>query len=179
MPVQHTYGTDGATGGGFASLNGLQALFREERVDQRPDWSWQRRSAKTQRDRSAWVSLWSFGCKVAGQSADNGETAVVQRLNHGFEPFSCDGEGTQTKRFIRGITKNSGGTPISDVTVQAFVTADGRYVGQDVSRDDGTYTCGVETVAGTQHYLVAYKAGAPDIAGATVNTLTSTNVDGS
>ena len=63
--------------------------------------------------------------------------------------------------------------------MQGFVTATDAYVGQDVSRDDGTYLLGTETVAGVAHYLVAYKAGSPDIGGTTVNTLTSTNVDGS
>lgn len=179
MPAQLTFGTAGATGGGFAGYKGLQPLFREERLDVSPRWSWQRRSAKTWRDRIGFTSLWSFGCKVGGMSADASETAVTQRLGHGYEPHSCDGPGSQGNRFIRGITKNDSGVPISGCTVQAFVTAGDRYVGEDVSRDDGTYICPVNTVAGVQHYLVAYKPGSPDIAGTTVNTLTSTNVDGS
>lgn len=120
-------------------------------------------------------SGWSFGARVGGGDL---EGYAVVREARGYEPFSCDGAGTQTKRFIRGITKDADGNAISDVIVQGFVTSDDRYVGQDVSRTDGTYLLGTETVAGVQHYLVAYKPGSPDIGGTSVNTITSTNVDG-
>lgn len=179
MPVQHTYGTAGATGGGFAGYKGIQPLFREERLDTKPDWSWQRRSAKTWKDRNQWYSLWSYGCRVGnGHPGSDGASSRDISISDLFEPYSCDGEGTQTKRFIKGITKDSGGTAVANATVQAFVTSDDRYVGEAVSRLDGSYDLGVETVAGVQHYCVAYTVGAPDIAGTTVNTLTSTNVDG-
>lgn len=95
-----------------------------------------------------------------------------------FEPFSCDGEGASISKFIRGYTKDSSAVAIANATVQAFRTSDDFYLGQDVSRLDGSYTCPVDVVAGTACYLVAYKAGAPDIAGTTVNTITPTNVDG-
>ena len=102
-----------------------------------------------------------------------------------FEPYSCDGAGTQTLRFILGTCVDATETPVANATVQAFITVtdlNGHnvdvLVGEDVSRDDGTYTCGVQTIAGVQHRLVAYRPGSPDIAGTTVNTLTSTNVDG-
>lgn len=177
MPAQLTYGTAGATGGGFAGLKGLQPLFREERLDTRPDWSWQRRSAKTWQDKVRWESCWSWGCRISGGD-DLSYTPAGGEVGHGYEPFSCDGEGTQSKRFIRGVTKDADGNAISGVTVQGFVTATDAYVGEDVSRDDGTYLLGTETLAGVAHYLVAYKAGSPDIAGTTVNTITSTLVDG-
>jgi hypothetical protein len=95
-----------------------------------------------------------------------------------FEPYSCDGEGTQTKRFIRGTCVDSVDAPIANAIVQGFVTATDAFVGEVTAGEDGTYTLGTETVAGVAHYLVAYKAGSPDVAGTTVNTLTSTNVDG-
>lgn len=95
-----------------------------------------------------------------------------------FEPYSCDGEGTQTKRFIKGTVVDSSDVPQSGAIVQAFVTSNDRYVGEVQSREDGSYDLGVETLEGVQHYLVAYKPGSPDQAGTTVNTLTSTNVDG-
>jgi hypothetical protein len=77
------------------------------------------------------------------------------------------------------VTKDSVGTPVANAIVQGFVTSTDAYVGEVTSGEDGTYTLGTETVAGVAHYLVAYKAGSPDVAGTTVNTLTSTNVDGS
>lgn len=180
MPVQHTYGTVGATGGGFAGFRGLQPLFREERLDTRPDWSWQRRSAKTWLDRNAWYSLWSFGCRVAAGTPIGSDGAGWYDLSMKdlYEPYSCDGDGTQTKRFIKGITKDSVGATVANAIVQGFVTSTDAYVGEVTSGEDGTYTLGTETIPGVQHYLVAYKAGSPDIAGTTVNTLTSTNVDG-
>jgi len=178
MPAQLTYGTAGATGGGFAGFKGLQPLFIEGRLDTRPDWSWQRRSAKTWRDRNAWRSCWSWGCRVGGGD-DLSYSVGGLEVGHRYEPFSCDGEGTQTKRFIRGVTRDSVGATVANAIVQGFITSTDTYVGEVTSGADGTYTLGTETIAGVQHYLVAYKAGSPDIAGTTVNTLTSTNVDGS
>lgn len=177
MPAQLTYGTAGATGGGFAALKGLQPLFREERLDVRPDWSWQRRSAKTKMDKMRWESCWSWGCRVGG--GDDLSYAVQGgELGHGYEPFSCDGEGTQTKRFIRGVTNDADGNPLSGVIVQGFVTATDAYVGEVQSMTDGTYILGTETAAGTAHYLVAFLAGSPNRAAASDNTITPTNVDG-
>lgn len=95
-----------------------------------------------------------------------------------FEPYSCDGEGTQTKRFFRGTCLDSLSVVVANATVQAFVTATDAFAGEVQGNTDGTYTLGVEQASSTPHYLVAYKVGSPDIAGTTVNTLTPTNVDG-
>lgn len=180
MGVQLRYGTAGATGGGFSSRPGELQPSLDERWHE-PKWQWQCRGPKTWADKLRWRSCWSFGCRI-GYGAPSGNDGVSSCADisaaNPFEPFSCGGEGTQTKRFIRGVTKDSSGNAISDVIVQGFVTATDAYVGQDVSRTDGTYTLGTETIAGVQHYLVAYKPGSPDIGGTTVNTITSTNVDG-
>lgn len=178
MPAQLTYGTAGATGGGFSALKGLQPLFREERLDTRPDWSWQRRSAKTWRDRNAWESCWSWGCRVGGGD-DLSYSVLGIEVGNGYEPFSCDGEGTQTKRFIRGVTNDADGNPLSGVIVQGFVTATDAYVGEVQSLTDGSYILGTETAAGTAHYLVAFLAGTPNRAASSDNTIIPTNVDGS
>jgi hypothetical protein len=69
--------------------------------------------------------------------------------------------------------------PVANAIVQGYVTSTDAYVGEVQANNDGTYTLGTETLPGVAHYLVAYKPGSPDIAGTTVNTLTSTNVDGS
>jgi hypothetical protein len=140
------------------------------------------RGPRTWRDREKWVSLWptsrfAGGGDVGGQ----GYMPVGQGLGDSgaYEPFSCDGAGTQTKRFLRGLCVDASEVPVANATVQAFRTSDDFYAGEGVSLDDGTYYVGVQQAAATQHYLVAYKAGSPDIAGTTVNTLTPTNVDGS
>lgn len=178
MGVNLKFGTAGATGGGWSAQPGtLQPAFAE--MLHEPRWQWQSRAAKTRKDKQRWFSLWSFGCRAGG-----GAVLEYAPIGHDlqsidpFEPFSCDGEGTQTKRFIRGTVVDASDVPVANAIVQGFVTSTDAYVGQDVSRDDGTYLLGTETVPGVQHYLVAYKPGSPDTAGTTVNTLTSTNVDG-
>lgn len=174
------YGTAGATGGGWAGQPGtLQPAFSEAWHE--PRWNWQSRSPKTWKDRNCWYSLWSFGCRIGGGGVAGDDYAPINSSLAGkdlYEPYSCDGEGTQSMRFLKGITKDATGTPISGVIVQGFVTATDAYVGEVQSREDGSYDLGTQTAAGVQHYLVAYKPGSPDIAGTTVNTLTATNIDG-
>ena len=80
--------------------------------------------------------------------------------------------GTQSMLAIKGFCYASDGTtPISGVTVQIFVTATDTFLRDCVSAVDGAYEARTQMPAGTQHYLVAYKAGSPDVAGTTVNTL--------
>ena len=139
------------------------------------------RSPRTWKDPNRWYSLWSWGCRIGGgdlegYSTSGGSGGLASKDL--FEPYSCDGAGTQTKRFLRGTCVDSVDAPVANAIVQGFVTSTDAFVGEVTANTDGTYTLGTETVAGVQHYLVAYKAGSPDIAGTTVNTLTSTNVDG-
>jgi len=180
MGAQLKFGTVGATGGGFShqpgSLHPTYGEFWHE-----PKWSWQQRSPKTRKDPLAWISRWSFGCRVGGADPSGGEYAPVghdlQSVDL-FEPYSQDGDGGQGRNFLRGTCVDSVGTIVANATVQAFVTATDLYVGADTSREDGTYGVGVEQAKATPHYLVAYKPGSPDIFGTTVNTLLPTNVDG-
>lgn len=95
-----------------------------------------------------------------------------------FEPFNCIGGGTQTTKFIKGTCLDGSSAPVSGAVVQGFVTATDAFVGQTETAADGTYAVGTANLASTPHYLVAYKAGSPDIAGTTVNTLLPTNIDG-
>lgn len=179
MGCQLQYGTAGATGGGFSSQPGtLQPAFADT-LARLPVNDWQRRGPRSWKDRNQWYSLWSWGYRGGLGTADgDGESYRSLGSEDLYEPFSCDGPGTQSVRFIRGVTKDSVGTVVANAIVQGFVTSTDAYVGEVQSNLDGTYTLGTATVAGVPHYLVAYKAGSPDIAGTTVNTLTSTNVDG-
>jgi len=179
MGAQLNYGTAGATGGGFSAQSGsLQAALVERGHE--PRWSWQARSPKTWKDKMRWNSLWSWGARVCYGAPFGADGAASRDLSFTdlFEPFSCDGEGTQSKNFLRGTCKDSGGTPVANAIVQAFRTSDDAYAGEVQGNNDGTYLLGVEQSKATAHYLVAYKAGSPDIAGTTVNTLLPTNVDG-
>lgn len=180
MPGSISYATLATGHIGHSRMGSLNPLFdMESSILWDSKYNYQSRSIKSLKDKNKWVSLWprmKFG--NADQYAECVWSQDYGSKLEPYEPFSCDGEGTQTLRFINGICKDSTSTIVANATVQAFRTSDDLYVGQDVSREDGTYNCGVATVAGVQHYLVAYKAGSPDITGATVNTLTSTNVDG-
>lgn len=173
MGVQHNYGTAGATGGGFATLAGLQPYFDE--ANHEPRWSWQRRAPKTKADPNAWRSGWSFG---ASFGIGDFESDVVQTRFDTFEPFSCDGPGCQSLKFLKGTCRDVSNNPLSGVILQGFRTSDDAPVGIEVqSRADGSYD--LPTIYGAvPHYVVAYLPGSPDRAGTTVNTLTPTNVDG-
>jgi hypothetical protein len=95
-----------------------------------------------------------------------------------WSEWTRDGPGTSLSRFIRGTCVDESDVPVANAVVQVFRTSDDYYLGQDVSREDGTYIAPCDAAAGTQCYLVAYKPGSPDKAGTTVNTLTPTDVAG-
>lgn len=146
-----------------------------------PRFNYERREPKVRWDRNNWVSCWPRG-KLGGGTAGwgtDGYSPIGAEYNVGqFELFSCDGAGTSLSRFIRGTCVDTSEVAVANATVQVFRTSDDFYLGQDVSRDDGTYIAPADAPLGTQCYLVAYKAGSPDIAGTTVNTLTPTDVAG-
>lgn len=140
----------------------------------------QARSPKTMKDRNHWYSLWSYGCRVGGGTINGDEVPASGGISSRdlFEPYSMDGDGCQGRNFLRGTCKDSGGTAVANAIVQGFRTSDDLYLGEVQGNNDGTYVLGVEQLKAVTCYLVAYKAGSPDIAGTTVNTLTPTNVDG-
>lgn len=181
MGVRLVFGTAGATGGGFSAQPGtLQPSF-DDRLAILPVFDWQKRGIRTWKDRNNWYSLWSFGCRLSGGGVAGDDYAAINNslaVKDLFEPYSCDGEGTQSRNFIRGTCKDSVGTPIANAIVQGFVTATDAFVGEVQANTDGTYNLGTEQLKTTPHYLVAYKAGSPDVSGTTVNTLLPTNVDG-
>jgi hypothetical protein len=76
---------------------------------------------------------------------------------------------TRTPFLIFGVTKDSTSTPLAACTVQLFQTVGDVFVGELVSDASGNYAFTVSP--GIAYYIVAYKAGAPDVAGTTVNTL--------
>lgn len=180
MGCQWKYGTVGATGGGWSHQPGsLQAAFAEQTAE--PRWSWQQRSPKTWKDKNQWYSLWSWGCRVGGGDLEGyavggcGNTMASKDL---YEPYSCDGEGTQSRNFLKGMCVDGSDVAVANAIVQGYRTSDDLYVGEVQANEDGSYALGVEQARSTPHYLVAYKPGAPDIFGTTVNTLLPTNVDG-
>lgn len=178
MGAQVTYGSI-AVGAYYAHQRGShQPAFTDQ---YHPKWDrGNRRGPRTWKDPNRWYSLWSFGCRVASGNGSGGDGSSFYDLttHDMFEPYSCDGGGCSQNRFIRGTCVDVSDVPVANPIVQAFRTSDDAFMGEVQANTDGTYTVPVASVAGVQHYLVAYKAGSPDIAGTTVNTLTSTNVDG-
>src|SRR3954469_7696551 len=74
---------------------------------------------------------------------------------------------------LTGVTKDSSGAALGGCTVRVFRTADNSYIGATVSDAVGAYAFALPTGgAADQYFVVSYLAGAPDVAGTTLNTLT-------
>jgi hypothetical protein len=71
---------------------------------------------------------------------------------------------------IYGVTRDSGGTALASCTVNLFRTSDNAFIDRVVSGADGAYEFRSGSLT-TNYYVVAYKAGSPDVSGTTVNTL--------
>lgn len=179
MGCQTRYGTI-AIGAYMAHQPGThQIAFRDQYYPK-----WDRggsRGPRTWKDRNRWYSLWSYGCRV-GYGAPSGSDGVTSNKDLSsidlFEPFSCDGEGTQTLKFLKGLAVDTSDAPLSGVNLQAFRTSDDTFAGYEVqSRQDGSYDLATN-FPGVNHYIVAYLTGSPDRAGTTVNTLVPANIDG-
>lgn len=97
--------------------------------------------------------------------------------NEMFEPTELGNQGHQGRKFIMGQCQDSGGGGVSGAVVQGFRTSTDEYVGETTADSNGNYELGVP-YPGENHYLVAYRAGSPDLAGTTVNNLQGTNRDG-
>lgn len=177
MGVNLKYGSI-AVGAYYAHQHGsLQPSFSDQYYPK-----WDRGGARgpnTWKDKNRWVSLWPRGSFGGGNDGSNPYTPIGSDLGAvaQYEPYSCDGPGCQTVRFIKGICYDSDSVIVANAIVQGFRTVDDVYVGQDVSRLDGSYVLGTDNSTSVQHYLVAYKPGSPDIAGTTVNTLLPTEID--
>lgn len=72
-------------------------------------------------------------------------------------------------RTITGTTKDSTGNALAGCTVDLFTTVDDVKIATCISDAAGFYA--FDATAAGPYYLVAYKAGAPDVAGTSVNTL--------
>ena len=79
---------------------------------------------------------------------------------------------------IVGITRDSNGNPLAACTVQVYRTDTQQIVDQETSDANGNYMVqvpvGFSQAQPMTWYVVAYKAGSPDVAGTTVNTLQGT-----
>jgi hypothetical protein len=69
-----------------------------------------------------------------------------------------------------GVTRDQYGTPTGSCVVQLFRTSDDLFIMEVTSDSSGNFLL-QSWYTPDQHYIVAYKAGSPDIFGTTVNTL--------
>lgn len=74
-------------------------------------------------------------------------------------------------RNVAGVTQDSTGAPLGSCIVQLFRTVDDALIAETISDASGHYSFPVQN-DDALYYVVAYKAGGPDVAGTTVNTLT-------
>lgn len=75
----------------------------------------------------------------------------------------------QSNPVITGVTRDSAGNPLGTCIVDCFRTSDDQKMATTTSNASGAFT--IVAPGPGPFYLVAYKAGATDVAGTTVNTL--------
>lgn len=92
----------------------------------------------------------------------------IIRSGYRGSPFKSPSFATQGF-VVSGVTRDSSGAPLAGVTVDLFLSASDIKVDSVISDGAGAFTFGA--TAGP-YYIVAYLAGAPDVAGTSVNTLT-------
>lgn len=72
--------------------------------------------------------------------------------------------------FISGTTKDSSSVALPSCSVKLFRTSDDLLMETVTSDGSGNYSFS-SVGLGETYYVVAYKAGSPDVAGTTVNSL--------
>lgn len=96
-------------------------------------------------------------------------TDIVVMNNTGWNPALTSG----TKKIV-GITKDSTGVILGGCVVDLYETAFDVKIASTISDPaTGAYEFSGLT-SGLNFYVVAYKAGSPDVAGTTVNSLAAT-----
>lgn len=129
--------------------------------------------------RGAQFAPWSDGIIWPNSRMMGGDntaaTYLVGQDANSFNRFEgamnqADSNGNQSTLKIKGITRDSSGNPLGYVTVQVFRTSDDLFVSQMTS-DAGGYFEAPTPYPSTNHYLVCYKAGSPNVGGTSVDTL--------
>jgi hypothetical protein len=144
----------------------------------KPKWDYERRGRMAMLFRREWVARWPLG----GLIGTDGVTPMAHLgQNWGSGGFNFEswnvGNGSASQKVIKGTVLDAVSVPVANAIVQGFVTATDEFVGEVTAAIDGTYVLPTNKISTVAHYLVAYKAGSPDIAGTTVNTLLPTDID--
>jgi hypothetical protein len=118
--------------------------------------------------------LWTRTAMSSGQFADTFLSYSGQNIWDPSVRLMSESKAGQRRDQIIGITKDASGVALGNCAVDLFDTTSDVKVDSVVSDASGIYAATVVWMlpyAGQQLYAVAYKAGAPDVAGTTVNTL--------
>lgn len=126
---------------------------------------------------SAWYPIVAFTSpwwpRGAGLDASGG--GMLEAVGWALPTFYS---GAISKMAFIGVTRDAYGSILPSCITKLFKTTDGAYAGtKDVLLDQTTSdaTTGAYTLYTLYypdaHYIVAYKAGSPDVEGTTVNTL--------
>lgn len=142
----------------------------------RVDFSYRRRGESQYGARNRFVTLWPPSRMLSGDPSVP-MSGFVQDQNDRWSPYQRAARGNGTLKFIMGKCVDNAGTPVPNAIVQGFRTSNDQFLRETPADAFGNYEVGSEYL-GENHYLVAYKAGSPDIFGTTVNTLQPTNRDG-
>lgn len=139
-------------------------------------WDYRRRNEQSVTDPIGYTSGWPFGGFFLDPANSTGCDEIFgdDNLSNVFapwEPWRLGDKGYTRPYYIAGVVYDATNTPVAGASVESFITATDIKDGATVSGDDGTYQvpCYNRTAA---HYVSAYKAGSPDVAGNSVNTLT-------
>lgn len=118
-----------------------------------------------------WPTSRGVGGSLAAGISDDAASCGVWGVE-----LADDGGVRSGVKYI-GVTKDSTGTALAGATVSAYLTvpADMRTpaapVAASVVSDAGGYFEAVSPFPSTDHYIVAYKPGSPDVAGTSKNNL--------
>lgn len=119
-------------------------------------------------------ALWTMGRLASGDGSwglfggDCANSADWEGPN-----VRAPGGGCASQKKIVGVSRDSTGNPLGSCIMKAIVTATDVLAGQ-VTSDSGGYF-EVRTPYTGAHRLDAYKAGSPDVAGSSVNTIIPTD----
>lgn len=93
----------------------------------------------------------------------------ISRRAHFGPAFNSKNRWCYESFFISGITKDSTGAVLENCVVKLFDSDTNAMMQTMTSDANGVYS--FQVAPGKVFYVVAYKAGVPDVAGTTVNTL--------
>jgi len=113
------------------------------------------------------------GLRGQGFLAMPGKRWSATRWTGSSKPFRSVPFST-THQILVGVTKDSAGVALGACVVQLFRTMNDAFIEEQVSDGSGNFL--FYPPDSGPYYIVAYKAGAPDVAGTTVNTLSTTTL---